>query len=68
MRNQRKGKQVHGAASPLLAFPVEKIALGGEARKVDQRPLVTHAFPLGEAQEAMVFAQQPGVMKVLLKA
>ena len=35
--------------------------------KVDPRPLVTRTFPLAEAQKAMAFAQQPGVMKVLLK-
>jgi threonine dehydrogenase-like Zn-dependent dehydrogenase len=36
--------------------------------KVDPLPLVTRAFPLAEAQEAMAFAQRRGVMKVLLKA
>jgi threonine dehydrogenase-like Zn-dependent dehydrogenase len=34
--------------------------------KVDPRSLVTRTFPLAEAQKALVFAQQPGVMKVLL--
>ena len=34
----------------------------------DPKPLVTRVFPLAEAQEAIVFAQRPGVMKVLLEA
>lgn len=36
--------------------------------KVDPLPLVTRAFPLDEASAAIRFAQQPGVMKVLLKS
>lgn len=36
--------------------------------KVDPRPLITRTFPLNEAQKAIGFAQQNGVMKVLLKA
>lgn len=36
--------------------------------KVDPRTLITRTFPLAKAQEAMAFAQQPGVMKVLVKA
>ena len=35
---------------------------------VDPRPLITRTFPLAEAARAIVFAQRPGVMKVLLKA
>jgi len=35
--------------------------------KVDPRPLITRTFPLAEAPAAIRFAQQPGVMKVLLK-
>jgi threonine dehydrogenase-like Zn-dependent dehydrogenase len=35
--------------------------------KVDPRPLITRTFPLSEAPAAIQFAQQPGVMKVLLK-
>jgi threonine dehydrogenase-like Zn-dependent dehydrogenase len=35
--------------------------------KLDPRPLVTRTLPLAEAPEAIVAAQQPGVMKVLLK-
>jgi len=35
--------------------------------KVDPRPLVTRTFPLSEAPEAMAYAQQKDVMKVLLK-
>jgi threonine dehydrogenase-like Zn-dependent dehydrogenase len=37
------------------------------AGKVDPRPLITRTFPLADAQKAIRFAQQPGVMKVLLK-
>jgi threonine dehydrogenase-like Zn-dependent dehydrogenase len=36
--------------------------------KVDPRPLIARTFPLSEAPAAMQFAQQPGVMKVLLKS
>jgi alcohol dehydrogenase len=35
--------------------------------KVDPRPLIERTFPLVEAAEAIVFAQIPGVMKVLLR-
>jgi threonine dehydrogenase-like Zn-dependent dehydrogenase len=34
--------------------------------KVDPRPLVTRTFRLGEAPAAIRFAQQPGMMKILL--
>jgi alcohol dehydrogenase len=36
--------------------------------KVDPTPLITRIFPLAEAANAIRFAQQNGVMKVLLKA
>ena len=36
--------------------------------KVDPRPLITQAFPLKDASTAIAFAQESGVMKVLLKA
>ncbi len=36
--------------------------------KVDPRPLITRRFPLAEASTAIRFAQQSGVMKVLLKS
>jgi alcohol dehydrogenase len=36
--------------------------------KVDPRPLITRRFPLAEAPAAIRFAQQSGVMKVLLKS
>jgi threonine dehydrogenase-like Zn-dependent dehydrogenase len=36
--------------------------------KVDPIPLVTRTFPLASADQAIAFAQQPGVMKVLLKS
>jgi len=45
----------------------QAIALLRSAR-VDPRPLITRTFPLSEAPAAIRFAQQPGVMKVLLKA
>jgi len=37
------------------------------SKKVDPRPLITRTFPLSEAPAAIQYAQQPGVMKVLLK-
>jgi threonine dehydrogenase-like Zn-dependent dehydrogenase len=37
------------------------------AGTVDPRPLITRTFPLMDAQTAIRFAQQPGVMKILLK-
>jgi alcohol dehydrogenase len=36
--------------------------------KIDPTPLITRTFPLAEAEKAIRFAQQNGVMKVLLKA
>lgn len=70
----------HGAA-PVETWPivVKEITVVGSrcgpfhralallrSGKVDPRPLVTRTFPLTEAQKAIEFAQQPGVMKVLL--
>ena len=46
--------------------PFERAIALLHSGKVDPRPLVTRAFPLAEAQRAMVFAQRPDVMKVLL--
>jgi threonine dehydrogenase-like Zn-dependent dehydrogenase len=37
------------------------------AGKIDPTPLITRTFALGDAQRAIAFAQQSGVMKVLLK-
>jgi threonine dehydrogenase-like Zn-dependent dehydrogenase len=37
------------------------------SRKVDPRPLISRVFSLANAQEAIAFAQRPGVIKVLLK-
>jgi threonine dehydrogenase-like Zn-dependent dehydrogenase len=34
--------------------------------KVDPQPLITRTFPLDKAPAAILFAQKPGVMKVLL--
>jgi len=36
------------------------------AGRIDPRPLITRRFPLAEAQAAIVYAERPGVMKVLL--
>ncbi len=36
--------------------------------KVDPTSLITRTYPLSDAPAAIAFAQQPGVMKVLLKA
>jgi threonine dehydrogenase-like Zn-dependent dehydrogenase len=48
--------------------PIAKaIALLG-SRNVDPTPLISRTFPLDEAPEAILCAQQRGVMKVLLKA
>jgi alcohol dehydrogenase len=72
----------HGAA-PVETWPivVKEIKIVGSrcgpfnkaiallrSGKVDPRPLITRTFSLAEAEEAIVFAQRPGVMKVLLKA
>ena len=71
----------HGAA-PVETWPlvVKEITLIGSrcgpftkaiallrAKKVDPRPLITRTFPLSQAAAAIQYAQQPGVMKVLLK-
>jgi threonine dehydrogenase-like Zn-dependent dehydrogenase len=72
----------HGAA-PVEIWPlvVKEITVVGSrcgpfakalallrSRKIDPRPLITRTFPLAEAERAIQFAQQNGVMKVLLKA
>jgi threonine dehydrogenase-like Zn-dependent dehydrogenase len=38
------------------------------ADKIDPKPMITRVFPLEKAQEAMAYAQRPGVMKVLLSS
>ena len=38
-----------------------------QSGRVDPRPLISRVFPLEEAAAAVRFAQQPGVMKVLLR-
>jgi alcohol dehydrogenase len=48
--------------------PFEKAMALLQLGKVDPRPLITRTLPLAEAADAVVFAQRPGVMKVLLKA
>ena len=72
----------HGAA-PVETWPivVKEITVIGSrcgpfdqairllrSAKVDPLPLVSRVFPLAEAPAAIKFAQQSGVMKVLLKA
>jgi alcohol dehydrogenase len=47
--------------------PFAKTIILLRSGKVDPTPLITRRFPLVEAAQAMVFAQKPGVMKVLLK-
>jgi alcohol dehydrogenase len=71
----------HGAA-PVETWPIvvkELSVLGSRcgpfakaitllrSGKLDPRPLITRTFPLQDAQKAIVFAQKPGVMKVLLR-
>jgi alcohol dehydrogenase len=71
----------HGAA-PVETWPivVKEITVIGSrcgpfakaiamlrSRRVDPTPLITKTFALQDAQEAIEYAQQPGVMKVLLK-
>jgi alcohol dehydrogenase len=46
-------------------FPAALALLRSE--RVDPRPLISRVFPLQDATEAIRYAQQPGVMKVLLK-
>jgi threonine dehydrogenase-like Zn-dependent dehydrogenase len=72
----------HGAA-PVETWPivVKEITLTGSrcgpfaaalallrSGKIDPTSLITRTFPLAEASAAMQFAQQPGVLKVLLDA
>ena len=47
--------------------PFEKAIALLRSGKVDPRPLITRTFRLGDASRAIMFAQRPGVMKVLLK-
>jgi alcohol dehydrogenase len=71
----------HGAA-PIESWPIvvnEIMMIGSRcgpfakaiallrAKLVDPRPLITRTFPLSEAPKAIKFAQQKGVLKVLLK-
>ena len=71
----------HGAA-PIETWPivVKELSLVGSrcgpfnkaiallrSRKIDPRPLITRTFPLEEAPTAIAFAQEPGVMKVLMR-
>ena len=47
--------------------PFDKALALLRSRQVDPRPLITRTFPLAEAGKAIQFAQENGVMKVLLK-
>jgi len=47
--------------------PFDKAIALLRSGKVDPRPLITRTFSLAETSAAIRFAQQPGVMKVLLK-
>jgi threonine dehydrogenase-like Zn-dependent dehydrogenase len=72
----------HGAA-PIETWPivVKELSVVGSrcgpfakavallrSGKIDPAPLITRTFTMGEAPEAIRFAQKSGVMKVLLKA
>jgi threonine dehydrogenase-like Zn-dependent dehydrogenase len=72
----------HGAA-PVVTWPivVKEITVVGSrcgpfakaiallrSGKVDPTPLITRVFPLKDAPKDIVYAQKPGVMKVLLKS
>lgn len=48
--------------------PFDKALALLRSGKVDPSPLITRTFPLTDAAKAIAFAQQPGVMKVLLKS
>jgi threonine dehydrogenase-like Zn-dependent dehydrogenase len=48
--------------------PFDKALALLRSGKVDPLPLITRSFPLAEAQQAIQFSQEPGVMKILLKA
>ena len=71
----------HGAA-PVESWPivVKEITVVGSrcgpfakaiallrSGKIDPTPLITRTFPLADSRSAIGFAQEPGVMKVLLK-
>jgi threonine dehydrogenase-like Zn-dependent dehydrogenase len=48
--------------------PFDKAIALLRSSKVDPRPVITRTFPLHEAAAAIRFAQEPGVMKVLLRS
>jgi alcohol dehydrogenase len=47
--------------------PFDKAIALLRSGKIDPRSLITRTFPLQEAPAAIVFAQRPGIMKVLLQ-
>ncbi|PYT62910.1 MAG: alcohol dehydrogenase [Acidobacteria bacterium] len=48
--------------------PFEKAIALLRSSMVDPTPLITRTFPLGDAQKAITFGQQPDVVKVLIGA
>jgi alcohol dehydrogenase len=76
-------KSTFHAAAPVETWPivVKELTLIGSrcgpfdkaiallrSGKMDPQPLITRTFPLRKASQAIFFAQQPGVMKVLLRS
>ncbi len=47
--------------------PFDKAVALLRSGKVDPTPLISHTFPMKDAPTAILYAQQPNVMKVLLK-
>ena len=47
--------------------PFEKAIALLQSARIDPTPLITRTFPLAKAPAAIRFAQQPDVMKVLLR-
>jgi threonine dehydrogenase-like Zn-dependent dehydrogenase len=48
--------------------PFDKAIALLDSGTVDPRPLITRTFPLADAREAIAYAQEPGVLKVLLRS
>ena len=62
-RQNRKLRRAH--REPRAPFPAALALL--RSGRVDPRPLISRVFPLMEADEAIRYAQQTGMMKVLLQ-
>ena len=52
---------------PLSQRELGRKLLRSGGSRIDLRPMVTRVFPLAEAPQAMRYASQRGVLKVLLK-